>query len=170
MKLLGLNSHLSRMIKLKQECSQKQETHVRKNPQTQAMPLFWNGDTHLPSFSRLLRLLNEIFPTKIQYKHGPSKWVVLCLLLLPLVSARDGAGKHSAPSTMWAAAGKQQKNSIFVVLMWSYQIVVSDFFHPYPQCHFSVSHGITDGRPRHAVWSSSPPYCSSAAFSFTVIS
>lgn len=121
-------------------------------------------------FSMLLRLLAEILLTKIQHKHGPSTWTVLCLLLLPWASARDDAGKRSAPSTVWAAAGKQQRNSIFTILMWSYQNVLSDFFHPYPQRHFSVSQGITDGRPESAVWSCSPSCCGNAAFSFTVTS
>jgi len=89
------------------------------------------------------------------------------LFLLLWVSVRDDARAHSAPSTAWAAAGKQQRNSIYSILMWSYQNVLSDFFHPYPQRCFSVSQGITDGRPKSTVWS----FCfSNAAFSFTVTS
>lgn len=95
---------------------------------------------------------------------------MLCLFLLLWVTARDVARKRSAPSTSWAAAGKQQRNSVFSLLMQSYQNVLSDFFHPYPQCCFSLSQGITDGRPESAVWSCSPSCRSNAAFSSTVTS
>lgn len=137
--------------KVKGRVLQNQKPQVRKKISATGYFFILKWRSHLLSFSRLLKLLAEIFPTKIQYKHRPSKWTVLCLLLLPWVSARDDAGKRSAPSTVWAAAGKQQRNSVFAVLMWSYQNVLSDFFHPYPQRHFSVSQGITDGRPESAV-------------------
>lgn len=90
---------------------------------------------------------------------------VLSLFLLPCVSAQDDGSECSAPSTAWVAAGKQQKELHILRLMWLYQNTLSHFFPLYPQRHFSVSHGITDGRPESSICSSSPSCCNTGDYS-----